>query len=566
MTEVDPRLRGSDGFKNWLWICWQALGLPDPTPVQYDIADWISNGPRRCVTQAFRGVGKSYITSAYVVWRLLLDPSLNFLVISASKNRADDFTTFSLKLIEELGPLAHHLRPREGQRCSKIAFDVGGAPPAHAPSVTSKGVFSSITGARADEVIVDDAASWANSQTQMMRDKLSAATREYEAILKPGGRILYLGTPQTEQDLLHELPDRGFETRIWPARVPNVRQREGYGGLLSPMVAAMKEAPGTPVEPTRFPDEDLVGRELAYGRSMFGLQFMLDQSLADIDRYPLKINDLIVTDLDPEYCYEKYVWCNDPDQAWADLPCIGMAGDRFYRPLMTVGDQVKYQTCVLAIDPSGRGEDETAYAAVASYGGQLMVLECGGIEGGFEPVVLEELAQIAKRTKARLCLVEANLGGGMFGSLMKPALARAGYRCPIEEVTHSIQKEKRICDVLEPVLNSHSLILNRSVILKDHESVQQRPQEHQRQYQLLWQLSRLQRVRGALRHDDRLDALAMAVQYFSDFMARDTDREMRHRRDDARDAMLKDYRESNSPHKITLGAKTTELVWQDIRP
>ena len=37
---------------------------------------------------------------------------------------------------------------------------------------------------------------------------------------------------------------------------------------------------------------------MSYGRSLFALQFQLDQSLADTDRYPLKINDLIVTDLD----------------------------------------------------------------------------------------------------------------------------------------------------------------------------------------------------------------------------------------------------------------------------
>jgi hypothetical protein len=561
VTDVDPRLKGKDGFKNWLWLCWQALGLPAPTPVQYDIADWISNGPRRVVCQAFRGIGKSYITSAYVVWRLMLDPSLSFLVISASKNRSDDFSTFSLKLIEELGPLAHHLRPKEGQRCSKIAFDVGGAPPAHAPSVTSKGVFSSVTGARADEVIVDDASSWANSQTQMMRDKLFAATQEYEAILKPGGRIIYLGTPQTEHDLLHELPNRGFKTRIWPARYPNDRQLIGYGDRLAPMIAEMPEPAGSPVEPSRFSDQELVERELAYGRSMFSMQFMLDQSLSDIDRYPLKINDLIVSDLDPEFCFEKYVHCNDPDKAWTDLPCVGMAGDRFYRPLMTVGDQVKYETCVLAIDPSGRGEDLTAYAAVASYAGQLMVLECGGIKGGFDPPVLEELAQIAKRTNARLCLVEANLGGGMFSSLLQPYLRRI-YRCPIEEVTHSIQKEKRICDVLEPVLNSHSLVLNRSIILKDQEGVLNKPLDQQRQYQLLWQLSRIQRIRGALRHDDQLDALAMACQYFSDFMAKDTDREMKTRKDAAHEDMLRDYLE-HGPMKTTLGAKPVDMVWQD---
>ena len=565
MASVDPRLLGPNGFKNWLWIAWQALGLPEPTPVQYDIAEWIANGPRRCVTQAFRGVGKSYITSAYVVWRLLLDPSLNFLVISASKNRADDFTTFSLKLIEELGPLAAHMRPKEGQRCSKVAFDVGMAPPAHAPSVTSKGVFSSITGARADEIICDDVASWANSQTQQMRDKLAAATGEYEAILKPGGRILYLGTPQTEQDILHELPPRGFKTRIWPARYPNNRQRAGYGDMLSPMIAENTEEPGSPTDPLRFDDQDLTERELSYGRSMFALQFQLDQTLQDIDRYPLKINDLIVTDLDPEFCFEKYTWCNDPDKAWADLPCVGMAGDRFYRPLMTVGDQIKYSTTVLSVDPSGRGADETAVSAVASSPtGQLFVLECTGIKGGYEPEVLEQIAYIAKRTKARLILCEANLGAGMFASLLQPWLAKI-YRCPIEEVTHSIQKEKRICDVLEPLLNSHSLVLDRSVVQRDAEVVSDRSQETQRQYQLLWQLSRIQRIRGALRHDDRLDSLAMACQHFVEHVARDTDKEMRQRRDDAHESLLKDYLEVG-PSKVILGHKPVEMAWSHERP
>jgi len=330
------------------------------------------------------------------------------------------------------------------------------------------------------------------------------------------------------------------------------------------MVSNLKVAAGTPTDGDRFDNQDLTERELAYGRSMFSLQFMLDQSLADVDRYPLKINDLIVTDLDTEHCFEKYVWCNDPDKAWTDLPCVGMAGDRYYRPLMTVGDQVKYETCVLAIDPSGRGTDETAYAAVASYGSQLFVLECGGIQGGFDPPVLEELSQIAKRTKARLCLVEANLGGGMFASLLKPYLAR-NYRCQIEEVTHSVQKEKRICDVLEPCLNSHSLLLDRRIVLKDAESVQNRPHEQQRQYQLLWQLSRIQRLRGALRHDDRLDALAMACQYFSEFMAKDVDRLMRDRKDDARTDMLREYMETG-PTTLTLGAKSTDMIWQGGRP
>ena len=52
-----------------------------------------------------------------------------------------------------------------------------------------------------------------------MRDKISEAVKkEFDAILKPEGRILYLGTPQTEMSLYEVLPERGYQVRIWPSR------------------------------------------------------------------------------------------------------------------------------------------------------------------------------------------------------------------------------------------------------------------------------------------------------------------------------------------------------------
>ena len=54
-------------FRNFLYLAWKHLNLPDPTDIQYEIADWMQNGSRRAVIQGFRGVGKSWICSAYVV-------------------------------------------------------------------------------------------------------------------------------------------------------------------------------------------------------------------------------------------------------------------------------------------------------------------------------------------------------------------------------------------------------------------------------------------------------------------------------------------------------------------
>ena len=142
-------------FKNFMFLVWKHLNLPDPTPVQYDIADYIQSGVKRSIVEAFRGVGKSYITAAYVVHQLLLDPNKKFLVVSASKARADDFSTFTLRLIEEM-PILKHLIPSDKQRKSKVAFDVSSALASHAPSVKSLGITSNITGSRADLVIADD--------------------------------------------------------------------------------------------------------------------------------------------------------------------------------------------------------------------------------------------------------------------------------------------------------------------------------------------------------------------------------------------------------------------------
>ena len=245
-------------FRNFLYLTWKHLGLPDPTPTQYDIAEYVQNGPKRCCIQAFRGVGKSWITSAYVIHQLLLNPSLNILVVSASKTRSDDFSTFTLRLINEM-PILQHLAPREDQRSSKISFDVGPAPAAHAPSVKSVGITGQLTGSRADLIVADDVESLNNSLTQMMRDKITETVKEFDAVLKPDGRIVYLGTPQTEMSIYNVLPERGYEIKVWPARIPTEKTRHSYGDRLAPFIIDLceKRDIGEPVDSDRFDDVDL---------------------------------------------------------------------------------------------------------------------------------------------------------------------------------------------------------------------------------------------------------------------------------------------------------------------
>ena len=152
MDNIEERLKD---FRYFLFLIWKHLGLPDPTPIQYDIAKYLQTGPKRKVVEAFRGVGKSWITAAYVLFRLYHDPQLKILVVSASKERADNFSTFALRLINDV-PWLNDLAPGPGQRSSKISFDVGPATPDQSPSVKSVGLFGQLTGSRADIIIADD--------------------------------------------------------------------------------------------------------------------------------------------------------------------------------------------------------------------------------------------------------------------------------------------------------------------------------------------------------------------------------------------------------------------------
>jgi len=521
-------------FRKFLFVVWDHLNLPKPTDVQYDIAKYVQHGPKRSIIEAFRGVGKSWITSAYVVWLLYMNPQLNILVVSASKTRSDDFTTFTLRLLKEI-PVLAHLIPSEDQRQSRISFDVGPAAASHAPSVKSVGVTGQLAGSRADVLIADDIEVPNNSATQGMRDKLSEAVKEFDAILKPDGRIIYLGTPQNQESLYNKLPDRGYELRIWPARYPSEDQMIGYGDKIAPLIVGRlendKDLLGQSTDPDRFSDFDLMEREASYGRSGFSLQFMLDTRLSDAERYPLKVGDLVVMDIPTHSGPEKVLWASDDQHIIQELPNVAFNGDHYHKPMFLPDSFVEYSGSVMSIDPSGRGKDETGYAVVKMLNGYLYVRRCGGVAGGYTEEALQKLAVIAKEEEVNEIIVESNFGDGMFNQLMLPVLGKI-YPVTMSEVRHNTQKEKRIIDVLEPVMNQHRLVVDKKVIQQDYDSCQNLPPEQALRYQLMYQMTRITNDRGALTNDDRLDALAMAVQYWVDAMAQDAEHKIQSRREE----------------------------------
>ncbi|MGA0809338.1 MAG: phage terminase large subunit [Burkholderiaceae bacterium] len=241
MTQLeDPQKTVEQQLTNYLplfiALVWKSLDLPPPTRAQIAISQYLQNGPKRLQIQAFRGLGKSWIAAAFVLWTLWIDRDKKILVISASKQRADDFTIFCQKCILEFDWLAH-LRPMDDdQRWSRVSFDVAGCRPAQAPSVKSVGITGQITGSRADLIVFDDVEVPANSATDFMREKLLQLVTEGESVLTPkkDSRIVFLGTPQTTFTIYRTLRERNYRPFVWPARYP--KDLTGYDEVLAPQL------------------------------------------------------------------------------------------------------------------------------------------------------------------------------------------------------------------------------------------------------------------------------------------------------------------------------------------
>lgn len=514
MTEEETKKSIQD-FKVFLKHTWSHLRLPSPTRMQYYIADYLQEGHKRSQLEALRGIGKTWITGAYVAWRLLRDPNEKILIVSQSGAHSDNIAIFIRKLIDTM-PILAHLQPRPDQRSSVVSFDVDGCDVSVQPSVKALGITSQLQGNRASLLISDDVEGQNNSATEKRRQDLLNQVAEYEAILQTteNAQILVLGTPQTSESIYNRLRDKGYVTRIYPAKYPT--SIEGYQGCLADyIVQDMAKDPSlvdTSID-ERFNNEDLYQRELSYGRSGFKLQFMLDTTLSDAEKYPLKSKDLIVTDLDGLQAPTRLLWSSHSQDSIGNIPNVGFTGDTLQRPASQEAF-ADYEGSLLAIDPSGRGTDEMGWCVVNHLLGKVFVPAFGGLQGGYDEPTLVKLSEIAKEYKVNKVVIESNFGDGMFSSLLSPVL-NAIYPVAMEEVRHNTQKEKRIIDTLEPLMNQHRLVVDYTAIKKDIDGGLTDPKSLY--YSLLYQLTHITSERGSLVHDDRLDVLAMGVQYWNDY-------------------------------------------------
>ena len=99
----------------------------------------------------------------------------------------------------------------------------------------------------------------------------------------------------------------------------------------------------------------------------------------------------------------------------------------------------------MAIDPSGKGRDETAYCVTKFANGNIYLLDIGGFNAGYSEHTLSKLVEVAKKHKVKKILLKRTSVKVCLSALLKPYLIKQ-YPCTTEMVRQTSNKHRRILD------------------------------------------------------------------------------------------------------------------------
>lgn len=534
-----------DSFPFFMRELFHCVGLERHHPIGWvedDVLEFAANGPAHRAILAWRFFGKTYLVSAgLTTWSLFRDPEFRTLIVSKSELHSKQTIKLIKGWISSVWFL-RHMAPRSRIEDSTTkAFTVRGATIQRAYSVIAEGITGQITGQHVNLVVSDDVETKDNSRTKQGRLDLLDATTEYHAIATMGrGEILYLGTPHHEDTLYAKLPRRGVVVRSYPKTYPF--PGENTIGAVAPAILDRMTSgaaqPGDIVAPHRVSREQIT-RDKAQGQRYWFMQCQLVANAHEGSRYPLSLEDLIVMDLNRDRAPVSVTYgrVNESGSTVVgDIEVIGLGDERLYGPAAVDEKWAPYGATYAFIDPAGKGEDETACAVVATLGAIFFCKGILALRGGPTNENIDALLRFCRAMDARMIGVEPNIDiFDKFGELLMSRLpafsVKPGERddelrvhptgwsaviLPRDDSrlrSHGGFKEERIVRTIEPVLSSHRLVVDRSVV---------RPEDGvEPEYQFQHQLSRIVVERKALEHDDRLEALAGGIRLHEGVLRQD---------------------------------------------
>ena len=521
---------------------------------------WMANGPGESGVFAPRGSGKTNkLTCTYPLWVWISHPNAKILIPSKGGRFATDIVSFIRDCIDNV-PFLQHLKPKRrtgakrAQKDTGAFFDIGPADPSPVRSLRATGIGGQITGGRAHIIIPDDVEDDKNALTVEARDRVEHSCAELMRLrYLPGTdriprKIFYVFTYHHDSDSVYmRLARKNYVFRTYPILYPKLDELHEFENVDPVLVNALQEGRRKPGDIVFFPQMTMehVEKQRGEGELAFEMQQMGRKNASGRSRHPLKLENLIVHPCRAREAPLSLTWGTRDAQGSTqipNLPTLGIANEKFRRPIHIHPQTMPYQVTKAWVDPAGEGEDEIAVASIGHLAGLFHIKACTGVlvrectppfdappEASNFLIALDRIVNILRDTGVDECFYEDNIDTfGSFGAALKHAIAKGslkpgvdplypeGWSCRLTGV-HSAQfriatpdgtdvrgthKSMRICTILAPLLDSHRLVIDPQVLIPDDKDVR-----YQLQHQIAW----ITREKKCLKHDDRIDALAMCL-------------------------------------------------------
>lgn len=338
-----------------------------------------------------------------------------------------------IRKIIERHPYTAHLNPNNPEQWAAGSFTVERQLVSRDPSVLAAGLYSNITGARADVIICDDVEVPNTCDTADKREKLRDRLGENEFILVPGGRQLYIGTPHTYYTIYADAP----RTEIRESDIFLKEFEREYIPIL--------EEDGSSAWPERYSVEHIESMRKASGPLKFASQMMLKPASIHESR----LNVGLLRRYDDELVFQEIqksaVLSIDglkilSASAWWD-PAFGQAkGDASVLAVVYTdenGDHRIHRMEYIKVK-AGAGEDEAS-------------LQCRKVCEVIRELYLPSIA------------VETNGLGKFLPAILRREIAEARLPCTVIEKNTTKSKDTRILEAFDAAMAARSVYVHESV-------------------------------------------------------------------------------------------------------
>ena len=410
----------------------------------------------RVLILASRGTGKSLITAQYVCWRLHRNPLEMVLCVSKSDNQAKALLK-GIKSFIISCPMLEYLKPDERSLDSATQLEVAGAVGKLGmfTSVFSSGLTGQLTGKRATVLIADDIETPTNSSTVDLVEKLEEQVGEFQHIMVPGAKLIFLGTPQSVFSIYGRLA-RIPEFKVFRAQIFTQDEVDGKVEIDS-------------LWPSRFSAEQLMKTKRSISKTAWRLHYAIDLDETIQHERPLQLKELPCLAW-PADATHLPVAISITDKKLEGLPTgsADLKADWWLEAVPASEHVSPISITTMAVDPAGglKGKGDAIGVAIISVtsGGRGILRHLEGVRADTTQAAIARVAAIGHEFSVNHTVVE-ELANGLFGHQLQTVMAARGWPLIPERVHGSTQKKgSRIISTLSPIMGTGRLLVLKSVL------------------------------------------------------------------------------------------------------